>query len=174
MGAGPGRLTMTCSTDLSARTRLVTEMVPAHITHVGPDLVCTYSNRRLSSVMPGSLSDIVGRPVREVLEPETFARIEPRLLRALEGEASVFEITHEPSGRRIRIALTPDQGGTPGQPQAVYALSMDVTEETQARAALAQTAKRELAAQLAHIKTRDFMEGVSAMMAKRPPRFTGA
>lgn len=38
----------------------------------------------------------------------------------------------------------------------------------------AQALERELAAQLAHIKTRDFMEGVSAMMAKRPPRFTGA
>ena len=142
--------------EMEARTRLVTEMVPAHITHVGPDLVYTYSNRRLSSVMPGSLSDIVGRPVREALEPETFARIEPRLMRALEGEASVFEITHEPSGRRIRIALTPDQGGTPGQPQGVYALSMDVTEETQARAALAQTAKRELAAQLTSGLAHDF------------------
>ncbi|MEI2807359.1 MAG: PAS-domain containing protein [Albidovulum sp.] len=142
--------------EMEARTRLVAEMVPAHITHVGPDLVYTYSNRRLSSVMPGTLSDIVGRRVCEALEPETFAKIEPRLMRALEGEASVFEITHDPSGRRIRIALTPDQGSTPGQPQGVYALSMDVTEETQARAALAQTAKRELAAQLTSGLAHDF------------------
>jgi signal transduction histidine kinase len=141
--------------EMEARTRLVTEMVPAHITHVGADLVYTYSNRRLSSVMPGMLSDIVGRPVREALEPETFARIEPRLMRALEGEASVFEITHDPSGRLIRIALTPD-GGTAGRPQGVYALSMDVTEEAQARTALAQTAKRELAAQLTSGLAHDF------------------
>src|SRR5690606_17134048 len=43
-------------TEMEARTRLVTEMMPAHIAHVGRDLVYTYSNRRLSAIMPGSLS----------------------------------------------------------------------------------------------------------------------
>ncbi|GAB4385906.1 PAS-domain containing protein [Albidovulum sp.] len=142
-------------TEMEARTRLVTEMMPAHIAHVGPDLVYTYSNRRLSSIMPGSLSDIVGRPVAEALGAATFARIEPGLRRALAGEPNVFEITHEPSGRRIRIALTPDRG-TGGAAQGVYVLSMDVTEEAQARAALSQSAKRELAAQLTSGLAHDF------------------
>ena len=73
-------------TEMEARTRLVTEMMPAHIAHVGPDLIYSYSNRRLSSVMPGSLSDIVGRPVSEALGAGTFARIEPGLRKALGGE----------------------------------------------------------------------------------------
>lgn len=142
-------------TEMEARTRLVTEMMPAHIAHVGRDLVYTYSNRRLSAVMPGSLSDIVGRPAEEALGRATFARIEPHLRRALAGEANVFEITHEPSGRRIRIALTPDHGAGEA-PQGVYVLSMDVTEEAQTRAALSQTAKRELAAQLTSGLAHDF------------------
>jgi signal transduction histidine kinase len=142
-------------TEMEARTRLVTEMMPAHIAHVGRDLVYTYSNRRLSAIMPGSLSDIVGRPVEEVLGQATFARIEPGLRRAIAGEANVFEITHEPSGRRIRIALTPDQGAAGGA-HGVYALSMDVTEEAQTRAALSQAAKRELAAQLTSGLAHDF------------------
>lgn len=142
-------------TEMEARTRLVTEMMPAHIAHVGPDLVYTYSNRRLSAVMPGSPSDIVGRTVAEVLGEATFAKIEPGLCRAVAGEATVFEITHEPSGRRIRIALTPDQGAGAGQ-QGVYVLSMDVTEEAQTRAALSQAAKRELAAQLTSGLAHDF------------------
>lgn len=142
-------------TEMEARTRLVTEMMPAHIAHVGPDLIYTYSNRRLSSVMPGSLSDIVGRPVAEALGPETFARIEPGLRKALAGEASVFEFTHDISGRRIRLALTPDRGAE-GAAQGVYVLSMDVTEEAQARAALSQSAKRELAAQLTSGLAHDF------------------
>jgi enoyl-CoA hydratase/carnithine racemase len=37
-----------------------------------------------------------------------------------------------------------------------------------------QALERELAAQLSHMKSQDFVEGISAMMAKRPPRFTGA
>jgi chromosome segregation ATPase len=36
-------------TEIEARTRLTTEMMPAHIAHVNRDLVYTYSNRRLST-----------------------------------------------------------------------------------------------------------------------------
>ncbi|MGY6632903.1 MAG: PAS-domain containing protein [Alkalilacustris sp.] len=148
-------------TEMEARTRLTTEMMPAHIAHVGPDLVYTYSNRRLSTILPGRPSEVVGLHGREALGAEVFARIEPRLHRALAGEASVFELTHEDSGRRIRVALTPDTTGpdtaTPGDPvRGVYILSTDITEEAQARAALAQTRKRELAAQLTSGLAHDF------------------
>jgi len=142
-------------TEIEARTRLVTEMTPAHIAHVDPGLRYTFSNRRLSTVMPGSLSDILGVPVSQALGAETFARIEPWLRQALAGEANVFEITHDPSGRRIRIALTPDRVGE-GPVAGVYILSADVTAEAQARAALTQTAKRELAAQLTSGLAHDF------------------
>ncbi len=77
------------------------------------------------------------------------------LTRALGGEASVSEITHDPSARRIRIALSPERGAD-GAMHGVYVLSTDVTEEAQARAALAQTAKRELAAQLTSGLAHDF------------------
>ncbi|MEZ5882719.1 MAG: PAS-domain containing protein [Paracoccaceae bacterium] len=143
-------------TAIEARTRQVTEMMPAHIAHLDRDLRYTFSNRRLSAVMPGSLSDIVGRSAAEALDPATYLRLEPALLRALAGEASVIEITHEPSGRRIRIAFTPDRSGDDDAILGVYVLSTDVTQETQARAALAQTAKRELAAQLSSGLAHDF------------------
>ncbi len=70
---------------------------------------------------------------------------------AFDGTPSVFEFTHEASSRRIRVAFTPDgdQGG-------VYILSMDVTEETQTRAALQQTRRREMAAQLTSGLAHDF------------------
>lgn len=142
-------------TEIEARTRLVTEMMPAHIAHVDRNLRYTYSNRRLSTVMPGSLSDIVSRQASEALGSATFDKIEPGLRRALAGAANVFEITHDASGRRIRIALTPDSGGG-SEAQGVYVLSTDVTEEAQARAALSQTGKRELAAQLTSGLAHDF------------------
>jgi len=134
-----------------ARMRLTTEMMPAHIAHVGPDRCYTYSNRRLSSVMPGSKTDIIGQPIETVLGPEAYESIRERLEAAFVGTASVFEFTHEPSSRRIRAAFTPDdtQGG-------VYILSMDVTEEAQTRAALQQTRRREIAAQLTSGMAHDF------------------
>ena len=142
-------------TEMEARTRLTTEMMPAHIAHVGPDLRYTFSNRKLSSVIPGRPSAIIGLTGREALGEETFSRIEPYLGRALAGEPSVLEFTDEDSGRRIRAAFTPDRTGD-GPIHGVYILSMDVTEETQARAALTQTRKRELAAQLTSGLAHDF------------------
>ena len=47
-------------TESEARMRLTTEMMPAHIAHVGPDRRYTYSNRRLGAVIPGLRSGIVG------------------------------------------------------------------------------------------------------------------
>ena len=138
-------------TEAEARTRLTAEMMPAHIAHVGPDRRYTYSNRRLTSVMPGTPRDIIGADAAQVFDPGTWAEIGPQLDRAYAGEPSVFEFTHPPSSRRVRVALTPDpiSGG-------VYILSMDITRESQARAALQQTRRREMAAQLTSGLAHDF------------------
>ncbi|MFN6978126.1 MAG: PAS domain-containing protein, partial [Gemmobacter sp.] len=45
-------------TEIEARTRLTTEMMPAHIAHVDRSLRYTFSNRRLASVLPGRPTDI--------------------------------------------------------------------------------------------------------------------
>ncbi len=142
-------------TEMEARTRLTAEMMPAHIAHVGRDLRYTYSNRRLSSIMPGRPSNIIGLTGREALGEDTFAKIEPYLAAALAGEASVFEFTDSDSARRVRAAFTPDRLGD-GPINGVYILSMDITEETQARASLMQARKRELAAQLTSGLAHDF------------------
>ena len=133
-----------------AQTRLTTEMMPAHIAHVDADGVYTYSNRKLSAILPGRPSDIVGRSLGEVLGEETLARIAPRIEAAHRGEESGFAFTDTPSARRLRAAFTPDrQGGSNN-------LSMDVTEETQARSALQQTHRRNLAAQMTSGMAHDF------------------
>jgi signal transduction histidine kinase len=139
---------------MEARTRLTAEMMPAHIAHVDAERRYTYSNRRLSSVLPGRPRDILGRPIAEALGGAAHARIAPHLDAAFEGRESVFEFTDEISSRRIRVAFTPDrrEAGIEG----VYILSMDVTEETQARAALQQTRRREMAAQLTSGLAHDF------------------
>ncbi len=141
-------------TAIEARTRLTTEMMPAHIAHVDTDLRYTYSNRRLSSVMPGQPSNILGLHAKEALGDAAYIYCEPHLERALRGVPSVFEFTHDTSARRIRVSFTPDQNQ--GEIQGVYILSMDVTEETQARTALQQTKRREMGAQLTSGMAHDF------------------
>ncbi|WP_328794946.1 PAS-domain containing protein [Jannaschia marina] len=142
------------ATEMAARIQLTTEMLPAHIARLDRDRRYTFSNRRLGAVMPGAQSDILGLTMEEALGPRTYVDIKPRLTAALEGAPSVFEITHEPSARRIRISFTPDT--SEGEVTGVYALSVDITEEAQARAAVAQSAGRQVAAQLTSGMAHDF------------------
>lgn len=142
-------------TETEARTRLTTEMMPAHISHVGRDRCYTFSNRKLGAVMPGRPANILGLPIRKALGEAAHAAIQPHLDAAFFGTASVFEFNDEDSSRRIRAAFTPDRAAD-GQINGVYILSMDVTEETQARSALQQTRRREMAAQLTSGMAHDF------------------
>jgi len=145
--------------ETEARTRQTTEMMPAHIAHVDVNRRYTFSNRKLSSVMPGRPSNIVGQDIELALGEEIYEAIAPHLDKAFAGEASVFEFFIESSSRRIRAAFTPAQdleGVDGAEPGGVYILSMDITREAQARTALQQTRRREMAAQLTSGMAHDF------------------
>ncbi|MGP6086947.1 PAS-domain containing protein [Antarctobacter jejuensis] len=137
--------------ETEARTRATTQMMPAHIARVDDDGHYTFSNNRLGDVMPGRPASVLGLHISETLGPQAYARVLPHLEEARQGHPSTFEFTDESSSRRIRAAFTPD----PMEP-GVYILSQDVTEETQARAALQQTRRREIAAQLTSGLAHDF------------------
>lgn len=149
--------------EVEARTRLTTEMMPAHIAHVGLDRRYTYSNKRLNLVMPGRPANIINRHIAEALGAQTYSLIEPHLNNALDGKSSVFEFTDELSSRRIRTAFTPDTSD-PIQVSGVYVLSMDVTEEAQARATLQQQSKREMASHLTSGLAHDFSNLLTIIM----------
>jgi len=133
---------------------MTSEMIPANVAHVDRQGRYRYSNRRLSMVLPDRPNDIIGRPISEVLGAPTYNQISPKLREAFLGTPSVLEFTDDLSARRIRVAFTPDVKET--GIEGAYILSMDITEETQARNALQQVAKRELAAQLTSGLAHDF------------------
>ncbi|MBL6428067.1 MAG: PAS-domain containing protein [Maritimibacter sp.] len=142
-------------TEMESRARVTAEMMPAHIARLDRDWRYSYSNRQLATILPFTPRNIVGLHARDALGDEAFEKITPSLERAFAGDASVLEFAHEGVARRIRVAFTPDADEN-GEVTGVYILSMDVTEEAQARAALTQTRKRELAAQLTSGMAHDF------------------
>jgi len=143
-------------TEMEARTRLTTEMMPAHIARVDRSGIYTYTNRRLSALLPGRPSEITGLSFENALGFDTATRLRPHLSRALGGEASVLEFTDDETGRRIRTAFTPDRAAPDAPITGVYLLSTDVTEEAQARATLTQANKRQVAAQMTSGLAHDF------------------
>ncbi len=150
-------------TESEERTRMTTEMTPAHIAHLGRDEVYTYSNRRLREVISDRPIDILGLTAKQALGSEAYAKIKPYLDRAFNGESSVFEFDMGDGARRIRVAFTPEEGPD-GAVIGAYVLSMDITAEAQARAVLMQTRKRELAAQLASGLAHDFSNLLTIIM----------
>ena len=137
-------------TQMEARIRLTTEMMPAHIAHIAPNKTYTYSNRRLGSIMPGRPTNILGMHMADVLGTQAYMAVTPYVEGAFAGRNATFEFTDTLSSRRIRTALTPDGEG------GCYIMSMDVTEETQTRAALSQSRRRQLAAQVTSGMAHDF------------------
>lgn len=142
-------------TEAEARARMTSEMTPAHIAHVDTNQRYTYSNRKLPEVIGAPQRSIIGLTAKEALGAEAHAQIGPMFEKAFLGEASVIEIDLEDATRRVRVALTPDIAPD-GKINGAYVLSMDITAEAQARAALLQTRKRELAAQLTSGLAHDF------------------
>ncbi len=150
-------------TDIEARTRLTTEMMPAHIAHVDRNGRYTFSNRKLSEVMPHRPKEILGRTISETLGAQAYSQIKSNLEAAFMGFNSVFEFDDSLSSRRIRTAFTPDKQGS--DINGVYILSMDITEETQARVALQQASRRQMAAQLTSGLAHDFSNLLTIIMA---------
>ena len=74
-------------TEIESRTRLTSEMIPAHVAHVDRQGRYRYSNRRLSMVLPDRPNDIIGRPISEVLGAPTYNQISPKLREAFLGNS---------------------------------------------------------------------------------------
>ncbi len=144
--------------DLTAsqdRLNLTNAMTPAHIARVGSDGIYTYSNRKLSTVLPHLSNNVVGKHISTSLGADVYANVAPAFARTLQGDAPVLEFEDKESGRHIRVAFTPDIAKN-GDIVGVYLLSMNVTDEVNARHALTHARRRELAAQLTSGLAHDF------------------
>lgn len=149
-----------------ARLELINRMTPAHIAHVNTDSTYTHSNGRLPSVIPFTESDIVGRKFEQVLGREVCREVMPSFEKALNGESSVSEFREEDSGRFIRLAMTPDVDDN-NSVRGAYILSTDVTEEVEARRALAHARRKALATQLTGVMAHDFSNLLTIIMGQQ-------
>lgn len=148
------------------KLNLTNAMVPAHIARVDRNGVYTYSNRKLNTVLANRSNDIVGKHFRDALGADIFAQIEDGYMRALNGEDAVVEFEDKTSGHHLRVAITPDRNAS-GSINGTYILSMDVTDDVNARAALTHTRRRELAAQLTSGLAHDFSNLLTIILGQQ-------
>jgi len=118
------------------RLRLISDNLPALISYIRADKTFAFNNRTYADWLRRPLSEITGKSVAEVFNPETYALIEPNLDRALSGERVDFDIAAGGERRRhVRASYVPDVDAD-GRVRGVYGLIHDVTEVRQVEAEL--------------------------------------
>ncbi len=149
-----------------ARLHLTNAMTPAHIARVDIGGVYTYSNQKLDTVIPNRPKNIIGKHLKQALGQEAYEEVHPHFLEALMGKSSAFEVTLKDHGKQIRVAFTPDKDDN-GKVVGAYLLSMDVTEEANARRALTHIRRRELAAQITSGLAHDFANLLTIILGQQ-------
>jgi diguanylate cyclase (GGDEF)-like protein/PAS domain S-box-containing protein len=90
--------------------RAVTENLGALVSYVDADAHFRFNNRLYESWFGLPRAQITGRPMREVLGEESYARVEPFVMRALAGERVEFEVELRRGGsvRHLHGIYVPD------------------------------------------------------------------
>lgn len=141
-------------------------MIPAHIARVDTSGHYTYTNQKLYTVIPGSPKKIVGMHMKKALGKEAFSTIEQKFDDAMNGKETAFEFPLKESGKQVRLSITPDINDE-GDVVGAYLLSMDITEESNARQALMHARRRELAAQLTSGLAHDFANLLTIILGQQ-------
>lgn len=149
-----------------SRLHLTNAMTPAHIARVDVDGCYTYTNHKLDTIIPDRPKNIYGMHFEQALGTEAYTNIKPHFEKALKGHSSSLEFALKNSGKQVRVAFTPDVGEN-GDVIGVYLLSMDLTEEANARRALMHARRRELAAQLTSGLAHDFSNLLTIILGQQ-------
>lgn len=126
-----------------SRIRTITDHIPALISRVDTALRYTFVNARLRDLHHGA--ELVGRDMAEVRGAADFAVIEPHLRRALAGEAVVITKAGDAAlgldNRTFKAYYIPDRDDA-GEVRGVFAMTFEISEEVNARRAVAEQEKR--------------------------------
>ncbi len=89
--------------------QLLIDALPMLVSYVGPDLRYKLVNAQYERWFGGQAVGLTGRRVDELVGPEVFARLKPRIERALAGETVTFEDEFAyPTGTKfVRVVYVP-------------------------------------------------------------------
>ncbi|HKJ61892.1 MAG TPA: PAS-domain containing protein [Hyphomicrobiales bacterium] len=153
------------------RLRLIANEVPAGIAYLDSDQTFGFVNRRFAAAYQSAPSDLIGTLPREVLSARTMTAVQPFFNRAIAGEALDFDLEIDlPDGRVLdtRTFLRPERdhrGGCNG----FYVLTINITRQKQAAAALLRAQKMEALGQLSSGIAHDFNNLLTVILGNLKP-----
>jgi diguanylate cyclase (GGDEF)-like protein/PAS domain S-box-containing protein len=123
--------------------RLVADGIPARITYIDRQGRLLFGNRRFTEFWGHAPTDIVGRPLVELVSPDAYATIAPELERSYAGEPRRFDLVAVRDGktRHFQVDHVPDVDAG-GHVQGVFTISQDVTDLRDAQAIIEDNEQR--------------------------------
>ena len=143
------------------RIRLIADSLPVLIVYLDRDRRYRFVNKTHLAWHELSESDVLGRRVDEIVGPDAYALIGPKIDEAFDGRQQIFEteIPYVVAGRKWVQTIYVPHFDDQGEVQGVYGLIIDISERKQAEAALleakeqaeyADRAKSEFLANMSH------------------------
>jgi PAS domain S-box-containing protein len=126
-----------------ARLRQIADALPLLISYVDKDQVFRFANKTYETWFDRPLSAIVGRELRNVMDPAMYMARRPFVERALAGETLSYEADFPRSDgiAQTEVLHVPDRDET-GRTVGMYAVVQDITARKAAGRALAESEER--------------------------------
>ena len=124
--------------------RLVSDHVPALISYLDRGEVFRFANGRYQEWFGFKPGELKGKPLRELLDAETYEQRAPYIARVLQGQTVKFEgpARHcELGWRDMEISYVPDFKSH-GEVRGFYVMALDITERKRTEKLLERQARR--------------------------------
>lgn len=126
----------------------ITDNVPALIAHVGSDLRYRFVNRTYAAWFGCEPDALVGRALADMVQPDTFAILKPRLEQVLSGQMVAFELdvrdrTGEVRHMHVTYVPEPRADGAAGPPASFHSMIHDQTAQIRLARMLGEQALRD-------------------------------
>lgn len=141
-----------------ARIRLITDSIPALVAYFGNDRRYHYVNRGYHEWFGLDTANTAAINARHFLGTDTYLRIRPHVMRAIQGQPVTFEYEVQTVHRGQRIARTcliPERAPD-GSFAGCFELTFDITDERLAQTRMASAQKMEALGQLTGGLAHDF------------------
>ncbi|HWH73744.1 MAG TPA: histidine kinase dimerization/phosphoacceptor domain -containing protein, partial [Methylibium sp.] len=153
--------------DNEQRLRLITDHLPARVSHYLMDDRCTFANRPFCEAWGHrDESEVLGRTMAELLPAPLHAALQPWTAAAKTGVAQFFLVS-VPSGqgrRHHEFAMVPDRAAD-GTVQGLYVMAREVTERVEAEARIeAALHEKEVLLKEVHHRVKNNMQIVSSLL----------
>jgi PAS domain S-box-containing protein len=122
---------------------LVTDAMPALISYIAPNGTYRFVNKLYERWFGQPTESMVGRHVADVLGPDAYEAVRPRLERALQGTRVFFEdkVPYPGNAREVSVHYIPDFDAA-GQVRGCFALIEDVSARKRTERALREADRR--------------------------------